>query len=163
MILRRFRLLFRARGKANATGDTVSSNDTPGVLPDAPDGDLRPWIGVDLDGTLALHGGWRGAHTIGAPVPAMILRVRQWIAAGHRVKIMTARASVPACIPPLRDWLAKAGLPRELEITCAKDFLMIELWDDRAVQVAINRGQPVSGSVSRIRSLPAPFPLPGNS
>jgi hypothetical protein len=29
-----------------------------------------------------------------------------------------------------------------LEVTCVKDFAMIELWDDRAVGVLMNTGQP---------------------
>lgn len=30
------------------------------------------WIGVDLDGTLAVYDEWRGVSHIGAPVPAML-------------------------------------------------------------------------------------------
>lgn len=128
----------------------------------------RGWIGVDLDGTLAAHDRWLGPHIIGAPVHAMVRRVRDWLTAGHRVKIVTARASDPLCLPPVRLWLARAGLPADLEITCAKDFLMIELWDDRAVQVMTNTGEPMPGSYSRIppssEARPLhPFPLTGNS
>lgn len=127
------------------------------------DSDTRPWIGVDLDGTLAFHAGWLGPRHIGAPVPAMLARVRRWLEAGYRVKIMTARASNPACIPPVRAWLVRTGLPHDLEITCTKDFFMIELWDDRAIQVCANRGEPVAGSVSRIPPAPNVEPgFPGN-
>ena len=59
------------------------------------------------------------------------------------VKIVTARAQDPdQAIPPIREWLKKHGLP-ELEITNAKDMDMIELWDDRCVQVVPNTGNPV--------------------
>lgn len=44
------------------------------------------WIGVDLDGTLAEYGGWKGADHIGAPVPAMLARVRAWLADAERAK-----------------------------------------------------------------------------
>ena len=62
---------------------------------------------------------------------------------GYRVKILTARAQDPdLAIPPIREWLKKHGLP-ELEITNAKDMDMIELWDDRCVQVVPNTGNPI--------------------
>ena len=57
------------------------------------------WIGVDLDGTLALWG-TKDPHTtfihydvtrIGAPIPAMVDRVKALIAAGEDVRIFTAR------------------------------------------------------------------------
>lgn len=102
----------------------------------------RPWIGVDLDGTLAYYDGWRGLGHVGRPVPVMLARVRRWLAEGYTVKILTARAGEgDAGILPVRKWLAENGLP-ELEVTDRKDFAMIELWDDRAVQVVANTGKP---------------------
>jgi hypothetical protein len=101
-----------------------------------------PWIGVDLDGTLAYSERWKGPEHIGKPVPLMMERVRHWIAQGYTVKIMTARASVEEYVPPVQRWLEKHGLP-ELEVTCRKDFNMIELWDDRGIQVIPNTGQHV--------------------
>ena len=50
------------------------------------------WIGVDLDGTLAQYGGWNGG-LIGDPVPLMLQRVKEWIADGKDVRIMTARVA----------------------------------------------------------------------
>lgn len=49
------------------------------------------WIGVDLDGTLAHYDGGVGVDHIGPPVPAMLTRVKQWLAEGRAVKIFTAR------------------------------------------------------------------------
>jgi len=49
------------------------------------------WIGVDLDGTLARYEGWKGADHIGAPVPAMLARVKEWRSNGIEVRIFTAR------------------------------------------------------------------------
>ena len=96
------------------------------------------WIGIDLDGTLAQYDGWRDGE-IGVPVPLMLQRVKEWIAKGITVKIVTARANVPDMIPPVQDWLEAHGLPR-LEVTAIKDFSMIELWDDRCVPVETNTG-----------------------
>ncbi|MDC0547659.1 hypothetical protein OAO16_01755 [Opitutales bacterium] len=107
------------------------------------DAESKQWIGVDLDGTLAEAVPWQGFEHIGKPVPNMMKRLKIWIEMGYRVKIVTARAQDPEqAIPPIRKWLQKYGLP-ELEITNAKDMDMIELWDDRCVQVIPNTGNPV--------------------
>jgi len=106
-------------------------------------GGSRAWIGVDLDGTLAEYHGWIGIGHIGDPVPAMLERVKAWLAEGTEVRIFTARVSHPAgrrdATRAIGDWCEKHGLPR-LRITNTKDFDMIELWDDRAVRVATNSG-----------------------
>lgn len=108
------------------------------------------WIGVDLDGTLAHYDKWRGAEHIGAPVAPMVERVQRWLAEGHAVKIFTARVSgdpeeAAAVRKAVQQWCVKAGLPA-LEVTNVKDYQMIELWDDRAVQVIPNTGHPVGKS-----------------
>ena len=36
----------------------------------------RGWIGVDLDGTLAMYDQWAGAGHIGEPIPLMVERVK---------------------------------------------------------------------------------------
>jgi hypothetical protein len=100
------------------------------------------WIGCDLDGTLAHYTSW-GTGEIGEPIPEMMQRVKEWIANGKTVKIFTARASNPHELIRTKVWLAKHGLG-DLEVTNVKDFAMIELWDDRCVQVIPNTGQPVS-------------------
>jgi hypothetical protein len=109
-----------------------------------------------LDGTLAEYHGWVGPGEIGKPIPAMVARVKQWIAEGREVRIFTARASVPR--PPdvarerdvtlaliaIRAWCLE-HVGRVLSVTCEKDLEMIELWDDRAVQVVPNTGQRADG------------------
>lgn len=106
------------------------------------------WIGVDLDGTLAHYTGWKGADNIGPPVPAMLNRVMDWLNAGKDVKVFTARVSAPEQEAPIRAWLIE-NLGEEkaarVGITNVKDFAMIELWDDRAIQVEINTGRRVDG------------------
>lgn len=101
-----------------------------------------PWIGVDLDGTLVRFTGWRGFEHVGRPVPAMLQRVKEWLEQGYRVKIVTARAAHPEGIPPIRKWLKKRGL-EQVEVTNTIDGDLIELWDDRGVQILTNKGRPV--------------------
>lgn len=101
------------------------------------------WVGVDLDGTLAHWDGWKGIEHIGEPIQPMMARVNAWVSEGITVKIFTARASLPEQIPYIHDWLEKHGLPR-LEVTNIKDFEMVELWDDRCIQVVPNTGMPLS-------------------
>ena len=107
------------------------------------------WIGVDLDGTLAHYEGWKGETHIGAPVPKMVERVQRWLGEGREVRIFTARVSDPdkaaAATEVIKAWcLDHIGVA--LPITCRKDYAMIELWDDRAVQVVTNTGERVGKS-----------------
>jgi hypothetical protein len=105
---------------------------------------MPEWIGVDLDGTLAMYTRWKGVAHIGKPVPAMVSRVRRWIRDGRTVKIMTARVSEKGAESFIRAWLIQAGLPEDLEITDRKDMDMVELWDDRCVRVQTNTGKVLS-------------------
>lgn len=117
-------------------------NSKPQAAPhqDPDDKDQREWIGVDLDKTLAFHEPGTGASAIGHPVPSMIRRVRDWLKAGKRVKIFTARAHDPKQIPVVQDWLVKHGLPK-LEVTNIKDPLMSAIYDDKAVGIHPNTGR----------------------
>lgn len=109
------------------------------------------WIGVDLDGTLAHYDRWRGVDHIGDPVPAMLERVKRWLAEGRDVRIFTARAaphldkSHVTAILFIGAWCEKY-LGRALPVTCTKDIGMAELWDDRAVAVEANTGRALSPS-----------------
>lgn len=114
------------------------------------------WIGVDLDGTLAHDAGFSGPDQIGPPIPEMLERVKRWLLEGREVRIFTARATIPQQIPPIREWLRAHGLP-ELEITNVKDFKLVELWDDRAVEVITNTGRPAN---PLRRLVPAAQPMP---
>ena len=102
----------------------------------------EPWIGCDLDGVLAMSIGWHGYSYIGEPIKPMLARVKKWIKQGKKVKIFTARADVgQEAIGPIQDWCEKQGLGR-LEVTNVKDSGMVEMWDDLAIKVLENRGQP---------------------
>lgn len=114
---------------------------------------MSGWIGVDLDGTLAEYGGWKGPDHIGDPVPAMALRVRKWLADGREVRIFTARVAgvregseVDETTKGIQDWCEKHFGVR-IPVTCKKDFGMIELWDDRCVQVEANTGRRMDGKL----------------
>lgn len=103
------------------------------------------WIGVDLDGTLARYDGWNNGE-IGEPIPLMVGRVRQWLSEGVKVKIFTARAGFGLAedykkemIEKIQDW-TEIHIGERLDVTATKDFSMIELWDDRCVQVIPNTG-----------------------
>lgn len=112
------------------------------------------WIGVDLDGTLAEHywpekGPYDPLH-IGDPVPAMVARVKTWLAEGREVRIFTARVKPLSALDSIDDANVRLAIEhwcerhigRALPVTCVKDYQMVELWDDRAVQVAPNKGTP---------------------
>lgn len=103
------------------------------------------WIGVDLDGTLAHYEGWKGDAHIGAPIPAMLARVKRWLEEGRDVRIFTARAHNIASHIAIEAWCER-HLGLVLQITATKDYQMVELWDDRAVQVIPNTGLRADGS-----------------
>jgi hypothetical protein len=102
----------------------------------------KGWIGVDLDGTLAHYETYQGPTHIGDAIPKMLERVLDWINEGKIVKIFTARALNPISVPYIELWLENHGIGG-LEITAIKDSHMIELWDDRCIQVIKNQGIPI--------------------
>lgn len=119
----------------------------------------KGWIGVDLDGTAAHYSKWGNLLDIGEPVWPMIYRINDWIRDGYEVRIMTARIA-PPYVP---DTLTREDVERAIQnwteehtgyrlaVTCSKDLNMIELWDDRAVQVEPNTGEPTTYWVSRVQ------------
>ena len=113
------------------------------------------WIGVDFDGTLAKQEGWNGGIP-GAPVPAMVERVKAWLRDGKKVKIVTAR--VCPRDPEEATWhrrqveiWCQENIGVKLEVTHGKDYQMVELWDDRAVRVIHNTGEPCCHGTSSMR------------
>ncbi len=121
----------------------------------------KGWIGVDLDGTLAHYDHWRGPSHIGEPIPKMLARVRQWVSEGKDVRIFTARVSgglAPhtseeqrATRDTIDEWsLEHVG--KILPVTNEKDYAMVELWDDRAIQVIPNTGETIADELASVRS-----------
>lgn len=116
----------------------------------------NPWIGVDLDGTLAKYSGYQGPNHIGEPIPLMVSRVKHWLREGREVRIVTARVHVTNQGDDMEqlavqnnrmiiDEFCKENFGRTLPIQSNKDYRMLELWDDRAVQVEPNTGRRVDG------------------
>lgn len=106
---------------------------------------MAGWIAVDLDGTLAEYHGI-GDGSIGKPIPPMVKRVKRWLSEGRDVRIFTARVAGPHAAlderRKIRAW-CQEHLGQELEVTNQKDHGTVEIWDDRAVQVRKNTGEPV--------------------
>jgi len=119
-----------------------------------------PWVGVDLDGTLAYYDSKYVPGEIGPIIPAMKRVVIDLIDQGYEVKIFTARVfsdndtqraqEVQRNYVAIKEWLRDNGLP-DLEITCVKDYMMVELYDDRAVQVEWNTGKLLGESTLKYR------------
>ena len=113
------------------------------------------WIGVDLDGTLAEYLGWQGMGHIGEPIAPMAERVRAWLAVGKDVRIFTARVcsiqsqeDIDIFLREYTRWCFRV-FGRQLPVTCEKDWKMIELWDDRCVQIMPNTGIMVQDALVR--------------
>jgi hypothetical protein len=113
---------------------------------------MEPWIGLDLDGTLAEYHGWESETRIGKPIKPMVERLEAWLDEGRRVKIFTARVAGvrEAPVAVIREciwkWLAKHVRNYQLidDVTHEKDYGMSVLYDDRCVQVEVNTGRLLS-------------------
>lgn len=108
----------------------------------------KGWIGIDLDGTLAKYDEWRGVDHVGEPIAPVVAKVKQALEMGYEVKVFTARVSTAhgrslSEVMKARDAIAewtKQHVGQVLTATCQKDFLCLEIWDDRAVGVGFNTG-----------------------
>lgn len=102
-------------------------------------------IAVDLDGTLAEWSQEKyDPAVIGKPIPAMMQRVKDWVANGDEVTIFTARLADPGSFPAIKKWLRENGLP-DLPVTNKKRPEFEQYWDDRAVAVQTNTGKVLGG------------------
>lgn len=116
---------------------------------------MAAWIGVDLDGTLSKYEHGDGVDSIGEPIIRMVERIKAWKRQGLDVRIVTARVGACGVVNPdgiaddsefakrqrrmIEEW-CQQHLGFKLPVTCSKDFEMLELWDDRAIQVVSNTG-----------------------
>jgi hypothetical protein len=124
------------------------------------------WIGVDLDGTLAVYDGWKGPYHIGAPIMPMVERVRKWLREGRDVRIFTARITdlaqnkdgtdhdIHTVIDAINSFCLQQ-FSRVLPVTNVKDWDMMELWDDRAIQVRPNTGISLADELEAIKNAEA--------
>lgn len=112
--------------------------------------DEQEWIGVDFDGTLAEHIEGSGVAKLGKPIPEMVTRVKKWLREGKVVKIFTARVGnkpekeVAEQTEEIQQWCIR-HIGTDLPVTATKDYLLRELWDDRAIQVHRNTGRRADG------------------
>lgn len=114
----------------------------------------HPWYAIDLDGTLAEYHGHKGLHIVGEPVPRMVERVKKMLAEGKDVRIFTARIGKKALEinPDVQKWQVVEGIQawckehigEKLPVTNEKDYGMVEIWDDRCVQVIPNTGERIN-------------------
>lgn len=117
----------------------------------------KPWVGFDLDGTLAHYDDWKGIDNIGEPIAPMVARIQRMHSDGTVVKIMTARVAprmldgvmseqymvVDGVTKFAHDFIAEwcqKYLGFVPEIVYQKDPLMVDLYDDRCHQVEPNTG-----------------------
>jgi hypothetical protein len=113
------------------------------------------WYGVDLDGTLAKYqrGDYDkyGPYHIGKPIRKMVDRIIKHLVDGDDVRIFTARVSegdpnrdLEKVRQTIQEWCHE-HLGRVLPITNVKDYHMIAVYDDRAIQIESNTGERVDG------------------
>jgi hypothetical protein len=110
---------------------------------------VKGWYGCDLDGTLAFYDGWKGEKHIGVPIGRMVARLKEHLANGDRVKIVTARVGSDdpeevAFNTKVIQAYCLEHLGQVLEVTCKKDYGMITLYDDRATQIVPNTGMTIT-------------------
>lgn len=99
------------------------------------------WVGVDLDGTLAVYDGWKGPKYIGKPIPAIVDYVKALLEANVEVRIFTARCQEgPEVVEAIKTWCLE-HIGRRLMVTDRKDFSMVFALDDRIVSVEPNTGR----------------------
>lgn len=112
------------------------------------------WIGVDLDGTVAIYGGWKGEEHIGDPIMPMIERIKRWRAEGVEVRIFTARVADEhaARIRGFIERWCLTHIGEVLPVTNIKDYEMDQFWDDRAIQVRANTGISIEDECAELRA-----------
>lgn len=113
----------------------------------------EPWYGFDLDKTLFKFDKFKGSLDIGAPIdgPGTAMEaLKEHLAAGHNVRILTARVSgkndpygkIARTIQArLQNYIGQA-----VPVTSEKDNFMQLLYDDRAVAVEPNTGKIIGGT-----------------
>lgn len=103
----------------------------------------KPWIGFDFDSTLAIYlTATNGLNHVGRPIEHMIALVKEIIALGWDVKILTARASFGYhAKQKIVEWLKNNGIAQTCEITNVKDPFCVLLFDDRSYHVTPNSGE----------------------
>lgn len=101
--------------------------------------DATPWVGVDLDNTLAEFDVFRGWDHIGAPIPGAVDLVKKMLQQGLAVKIFTARVApnaegedhIPIARSAIEAWTVMV-FGRAIPATSQKDVYCTRIVDDIA-------------------------------
>lgn len=106
----------------------------------------KGWIGVDLDGTLAIRKPGDDPMQIGEPIGPMVRRVMNWLQQGRKVKIFTARMHPgfppdPKAFKAVLDEWCLRHLGTKMEAAYCKDPCMDALWDNQCFHVESNTGR----------------------
>jgi len=119
----------------------------------------RNVIAVDFDGSLADNSvvnfnNYR-SDLLGKPIDLMVNRVKEWLAKGIKVVIFTARVhpshgkkEVVKAEKAIKKWCLDV-FGCELEVTCMKDPIFMEIWDDRAIGLVENTGMIATPDISK--------------
>jgi GNAT superfamily N-acetyltransferase len=102
-----------------------------------------PWVGVDLDGTLAEEQDPFDPLTIGRPVPEMVEKVKKALEDGVEVRVFTARLADKGLREKIKQAIreyTREHVGRELDSTSEKDPGLREIWDDKARRVRKDEG-----------------------
>ncbi len=130
--------------------ETAAQERADGCLPDKEAADqMEPWIGFDLDGTLAKKQKPFNPDSIGDPIAPMIEILKSHLKAGDECRIFTARAAGSSPDKLIHDWLKEQGIP-QLKVTNIKDPGMKLLYDDRAVSVESDTGKTKVAGVAEL-------------
>ena len=106
------------------------------------------WVGFDFDRTIA-HYEHFIQGVLGEPIPPMIDLMKKYLSDGYEVRIVTARYdNGEEEIRAIKDW-CKRYVGQELRVTNCKDFEMLVLYDDRAIQVEPNTGRIIEDTIIR--------------
>jgi len=112
--------------------------------------DSEGWIGVDWDGTLFKYTKWKGPDDITTPAgekdpKSVYSMVKSAVKAGKDIRIVTARVAGggedAAKARKAIENTCKEHFGKKLPVTYEKDKDILEIWDDRAVQVEKNTGR----------------------
>lgn len=124
-----------------------------GTTPRAPKLEREdPYVGFDLDGTLARDEGWKGPEHIGDPIPRMIAKVKWFLHKGIQVRIITARLGLPGkeadiSHRAIKQW-CKKHIGQLLKVQAHKTPGLVKLYDDKAEGVEKNTGKTDDGQNS---------------
>ena len=126
--------------------------------------EYEPWLGVDLDSSLALPlDDYTDPTLIGEPIPAMVAKIKKVLAEGMRVKVFTARMADQENSVAIREAIANWTLEHigtALEATNEKDPGTIEIWDDKARRVEKDTGKAAATQPVTPPNTPPPGPQP---